>query len=133
MLNKDFLRMVFREEKKLLGLADVKWIEVPKLAELSVVNLYPVFKDDKTMMAFFPDKLPKGRLPDRTYFFNVMNTMYGDYTKELVRSAQNNRHKVDEGEEQVKGICVTDEWWRKLNEAPFSKCKFIYDPNPNRT
>ena len=80
MVNKDFLRKVFTEEKKLLSLAQVKWIEVPKLAELSVTNLLPTFKDDKDMMAYFPDKLPKGRLPDRKYFFNIMNTLYGEYT-----------------------------------------------------
>ena len=133
MLNKDFLRQVFRDEKKLLGLADVKWIAVPKLAELSVVNLFPIFKDDEKMMRYLPDKLPKGRLPDRTYFFNVMNTIYGDYTKALVRKASDHRHVADKAQLDAGIINVTDEWWRKLNELPFTKCKFIQTVNSIRT
>ena len=43
MLNKDFLRQVLSEEKKLFKLSQVKWIEVPKFDELSVKSLYPKF------------------------------------------------------------------------------------------
>ena len=81
MLNKDFLRQILAEDKKLLELSEVHWIEVPKYEELSVKNLYPKFKDDKDMMAYFPDRLPAQRLPDRTYFFNIMNTTHPDYTQ----------------------------------------------------
>jgi hypothetical protein len=28
---------------------------------------------------YFPDKLPVGRLPDRKYMFDVMNTLNPDY------------------------------------------------------
>ena len=68
-------------------LSEVRWIQVPKLEELSVTNLFEVFKDDVKMMEYIPSKLPKGRLPDRTYFFNVMNTLYPEYTAKLVRVA----------------------------------------------
>ena len=92
MLNKDFLRQILVEEKKLLELSEVHWIEVPKYEELSVKSLYPKFLGDDKMMTYFPDRLPKGRLPDRAYFFNLMNTVYPEYTQELIRVAQSNRH-----------------------------------------
>ena len=44
MVNKDFLREIFAEEKMLLKLSEVKWIKVPRYSELSVLNLYPKFK-----------------------------------------------------------------------------------------
>ena len=34
-------------------------------------------------MKHFPDKMAKGRIPDRTYFWNVLNTHDSDYTDEL--------------------------------------------------
>ena len=76
MLNKDFLRQILAEVKSLLTLADVQWIEVPKYEELSVVSLFEKFKHDEKMMRYLPDRLPKGRLPDRTYFFNVLHTIF---------------------------------------------------------
>jgi hypothetical protein len=38
-------------------------------------------------MRFFPDKLPKGRLPDRDYFFNVLNTIREEYVQALIKHA----------------------------------------------
>ena len=84
MINKDFLRMILMEEKKLFTLEEKREINVPRYDELSVVLLYPKFKNDARFMAYFPDTLPKGRWPDRKYFFNVMNTLYPEYTQSLV-------------------------------------------------
>ena len=55
MLNKDFLRMIIIEEKKLLTLADKREVNVPRYDELSVNILYPKFKDDANFMAYFPN------------------------------------------------------------------------------
>ena len=97
MINKDFLRKILTEEKKLLTLNEKKEVNVARFDELSVKQLYPKFKNDASFMAYFPDSLPKGRLPDRTYFFNVMNTLYPEYTQSLIQTANNNRCVADEG------------------------------------
>ena len=55
MINKDFLRKILVEEKKLLTLAEKREINVPRYDELSVNTLYPKFKDDARFMAYFPD------------------------------------------------------------------------------
>ena len=96
MINKDFLRKILAEEKKLFYLVEVKMVNVPKFDELSVNAIYPKFKNDPVFMAYFPDQLPKGRWPDRTYFYNVMNTIYPDYTRSLVQTANNNRCLADD-------------------------------------
>ena len=76
MINKDFLRKVLKEEKTLLTLAELRCVTMPKYDELSVSKILQKVKDWPTMMKYFPDTLPKGRLPDRVYFFNVLNTVY---------------------------------------------------------
>ena len=42
MVNKDFLKQVFRDEKKLLPLTDVKYVNVPQYDELSVKKFWPI-------------------------------------------------------------------------------------------
>ena len=58
MINKDFLRQVFKNDKKLLGLNEVHRICVPMFDELSVGNLWPQVKPDAAFAVYFPDKLP---------------------------------------------------------------------------
>ena len=50
MVNKDFLKQVVNDEKKLLPIAEVKNINVPKFDELSVKNLYSRYANDAEMM-----------------------------------------------------------------------------------
>ena len=42
MMNKDFLKDVFREEKNLLKLNEVKRVNVPLYDELSVITFWPM-------------------------------------------------------------------------------------------
>ena len=48
--------------------------------ELSVSTLWPLMKQNKDFMQYFPDHFAKGRLPAREYFFNVLNTIENEYT-----------------------------------------------------
>ena len=47
MVNKDFFKEVLTEEKDLLELKEVSWINVPLFDELSVINIWPMMKEDK--------------------------------------------------------------------------------------
>ena len=55
MMNKDFLKEVFAEEKDLLPLKEVKWINVPLFDELSVVKIWPMTKENKQIKKYFPN------------------------------------------------------------------------------
>ena len=125
MLNKDFLRQILAEDKKLLALSDVKWIEVPKYDELAVNSIFDRFKADEGLMAYLPDRLPKGRVPDRTYFFNVLHSLYPEFVKQMVRVAQDNRHVAAKNSFDNGVVKVSDDWWKKLNDIPFTSCKCI--------
>ena len=74
MMNKDFLKEVLAEDKALLRLEQVSRINVPLYDELSVGNIWPMLKSDEKFMLYFPAKMAKGRVPDREYFFNILNT-----------------------------------------------------------
>ena len=117
----------------MLPLGDVQWVEVPKYDELSVTNIYPRFKADALVAIYLPDRLPKGRLPDRSYFYNVLHTVYPEYVKELVRVAGDHRHQAAAGNRDDGIIRVSDDWWKKLNDIPFVSCKSIVKSNIIRT
>ena len=123
MLNKDFLKEIFINEKKLLRLNEVKRICVPLYDELSVIKLWPMLQRDIEFMKFFPEKMAKGRVPDREYFFNILNTLHSDYVSQLVKHAQQQRNS---GAIEVKAketIEISDDWWNILNSIPFVSCK----------
>ena len=123
MLNKDFLREIFLEKKSLLALNEVAWIKTPRYEELSVLSMFPKFKQDPRVMKYIPDRLPKGRLPDREYFYNILNTIYPEYTQELIREAGKNRFDAKKRSEDLGIVKVSEEWWRKLTSVPFTSCK----------
>ena len=78
-INKDFLKQVMAETKDLLPMARVRTVNVPLYDELSVTKFFPMFQGDEEVMRYLPDPTPDKRLPDRTYFFNVMNTLKPEY------------------------------------------------------
>jgi len=60
---------------------------MPMYDEFSVKEMWPDMQDSAEFMKFFPSQFPKGRLPDRTYFFNIMNTLMEDYVKQIWKHA----------------------------------------------
>ena len=53
-VNKDFIKDILAERKKLLSMKDVKLVSVPKYEELSVKALYPQVEVDTELMMYFP-------------------------------------------------------------------------------
>ena len=70
------IKAIFAGDKKLLKLADVKFISVPKYDEISVKNLYGKLIELEGMGYYFPTKYAKERQCDREYLFNVANTLH---------------------------------------------------------
>ena len=92
MVNRDYLKQLMAEEKELISLKQIKPIVVPKYDELSVKNLWPHMQNVPQFMKYMPDKLPKNRLPDRDYFFTVLNTVNEEYMSGLIQHAAEQRH-----------------------------------------
>ena len=124
MLTKDFLKQILAEHKELIEIKEVKLIKVPFFDELSVKNLWPQMKNANDFMKFFPNKLPKGRLPDRTYFFNVLNTISPEYVAHLIQHANLQRNSIEGEKRMAQTIELTDAWAEKLMAVPFISCKY---------
>ena len=53
----DFLKQVFRDEKKLLPLNDVKYVNMPHYEELSVKKFWLILRVDTKFMMYMPDPI----------------------------------------------------------------------------
>ena len=84
---KDFVKELFVGKKQFLKLKEVKFVNVVKYDELSVKNLYDRFLTLDGMTQFFPAKYAKGRQCDRSYMFNVANTLHENIVKEIIQYA----------------------------------------------
>ena len=79
-INKDYLKQVFENQKGFLTRDELRSVDVPLYDELSVSTLWPLMHQNERFMYYFPNQMPKGKLPPRTYFFNVLNTVEHEYT-----------------------------------------------------
>ena len=82
---------MFTEEKKLLPLHEVKHVNVPHYDELSVKKFWPMLREDDKFRSYMPEPTAEGRLPDRTYFWNVANTVQHNYVQDAIKHATNLR------------------------------------------
>ena len=126
MMNKDFLKEVLTEDKALLRLDQVSRVNVPLYDELSVGNIWPMMKSDEQFMLYFPTKMAKGRVPDREYFFNILNTFQPLYVDQIIRHANAQRNSMANETQAKETIEVSDKWWNALKASPFLSCEYFY-------
>ena len=124
MLTKDFLKQILAEEKKLSEVKEISMIKVPFFDELSVKNIWPRMQKDPGFLNYFPSKLPRGRLPDRTYFFIILNSYQAVYVAHLIQHANRQRNTIAGEHRQMETIELTDAWAEKLMAVPFISCKY---------
>ena len=79
--NKDLLKKILNGSKGCFKLNEIKPIKVPLLAELNVADIWRKYREMPELNHFLPDRVPKGRQLDRTFFFNVMNTVVPNILK----------------------------------------------------
>jgi len=119
MVNKDFLKQILAGTKKLYHLNEIKPVHVPQYDELSVKRLWPNLKRANDFMIFLPDELPKGRLPDRDYFFTVLNTLNEEYVAHIINEAGKTRFSGDGEKNKNETILMSNEIGNMLMEKPF--------------
>jgi hypothetical protein len=125
MWTKDHLRLVLLEEKRFLKRSELRTIEVPPYDELSVRSLYPGLETNKEFMKFMPNKLAKGKYVSRTYFFNVLYTLYPDHVTKMVAHAQKQRFASGNAENHMDEVKVSGKMWDELNAMPYFSRKYL--------
>jgi len=91
---------------------------------LSVRKLYLQFKSDKQFKSYFPDTYPKDKGPPRQYFFDVLNTVYPDYLRQIMTHANNERMGADTGQNRNSSIAISQFWEEELKSMPYLSSKY---------
>ncbi len=90
-VNKEFFKQLFMNQKKVFKISEIKHILVPKLDEMGVKQMLPIVAEDEAIKAYFPDEFFGNTLPNRQFFFNIINTMYPGYLDQLLQNANKQR------------------------------------------
>jgi len=65
-------------------------------------------------------------VPNREYFFNILNTVYPQYLNQIMKHASEQRYTVAGVDTKNEAIVATDEWYDALKNIPFKSCKFNF-------
>jgi len=87
MTSKDFLKGVLKGEKSLLKMTEVRFINPPAFDEIGIKALYDEALKMPGMSKYFPSKYAKSRQCDKSYFYNVWNSLYPEEVKEVINHA----------------------------------------------
>ena len=115
-----------------MKMADVVPVNVPLYQEINVHDVQQMFSSHKGFMMHLPDRMAKGRQIDRTYFFNVLNTLETEKLQEIIRHAQVARNVAQGEEEKLETIQISEEWVKELKEIPFKSSKSLHLSNSRR-
>ena len=85
---------------------------------------------DQALKDYFPSKLPKGKLPDKTFFWGVIFTVKPGYAKCLMKDAIESRNKLPVADEKdmTKILKINNDILQKMLEAPIFMSKFTHQP-----
>lgn len=124
-VTKDFLKEVFAGRKHLVPCAQIRPIDVPRYDELSVVTLIKDVMSQASLAKFFPEQKTHADLPDREFFFNIINTTEPEYLAALIKHAHEVRLKGMNPQDNPNTIEVTDQWVKELQASPFYSSKSL--------
>jgi hypothetical protein len=60
----------------LFKIGQINFIIVPIYEELSVKKVLDMVKNESEIITYLPDELLTKKIPERDYFFNILNTVY---------------------------------------------------------
>ena len=67
-------------------------MKVPNYAEISVKNLYKDAMNDEILQKYLPSKEQmSGKLPERDFFFGVLDTLRKQYVTDIISEAHAKR------------------------------------------
>ena len=99
---------------------EVHFCNPPAYDEIGVKALYDKVLKQPNMAKFFPDKLPKGRQMDRSYMYNIWNTVHQDQVQAVIEHANEVRYGDKNERMQDEAIQITDKWEQELKAMPFT-------------
>jgi len=89
-------------------------VTVPAYKELAVCKIWKEVKDDPVLSLYFCEEYADGKYPERSFFWNVLNTFHSQYVTRLVRHAQDQRNAASGTCNNDEVIEIADEWLEEL-------------------
>ena len=86
----------------------VKFCNPPAYDEIGVKALYEKVVSYPEVKTYFPDKYPKGRQCDRSYMYNVWNTIRPDDVTQVIAHANSVRYSLDSEKVRENTIVITE-------------------------
>ena len=94
-------------------------VQAPHWDEIGVKNMYKRIVSQPELAKFFPEKFPKGSQCDKTYMFNVWNSIKPEQVKLVIDHANSQRYSLQNEEVKQNSIVLTEDWQRELESMPF--------------
>jgi len=115
-----FLQQLASGEKKYLTRHQVPPYLKTNWPELSVVALWEDVRNDPAFAPYFPSQLPKGKLPDKPFFWGIVHAIKPGYAKALVKGAIEARNalQAEEPHDNTKLLHIQDPILVKMLTAP---------------
>ena len=67
-------------------MSQINKVNIPNFEELSVKNVYNKIANNNILMPYFPE-IEKSRMIDRSYFYDVLSTLYPEYVADMIHAA----------------------------------------------
>jgi len=67
-----------------------------------------MLQEDETLMKYMPNPTTEFKLPDRTYFWNVANTVQNNYVQNVIKHANDLRMKAQDEVNHGNTIEISD-------------------------
>ena len=87
--------------------------------ELSVKALYAEYAERPEIKPFLPPKVNKGRSCDKTYFWNVINSVTSQEVEAMVDHANSQRNAVDSGDMNQESITMSQQMVELMQAHPW--------------
>ncbi len=120
------MKLVFAGHKDLIPQSQIRPVAVPRYDELSVGGLIRDVMSNQELAKFFPEQKTVADLPDREYFFNVLNTIEPDYLSSLIRHAQGLRFNNMNKDDNPHVIEINEFWKKELKASPYFSRKSTF-------
>jgi hypothetical protein len=85
------LKRILCGEMKTFQIEKCPSLPVPKYPELTVEAAYEKFKNDEDTMKFLPTFVPKKRLPDRCFVYDVLQKLHPKMMDTIITHAKQTR------------------------------------------
>ncbi len=128
--SKIFLGQLLTGKRKWVFRKDVPRLSAPKWPELALADIWPQIQEDRELLLYFPERATiNAKLPNRDFFWGILQTLRQNYCEDLIAEAQDRRSAVKSrvpNANTILNIGVTKEMAQLLLRDTFNSRKSAF-------